>query len=219
MVGVSDDFRVTVDLVDDGGVADFVDEMQSIEVEQEVAEKLGNRVIVSHDADNLFFYTDTEDGAREVETLVKPLLDQHGLGDSTIRILRWHPIEEDWLDVSAPMPTTPDEIAAERAKQEAEEAEESREQGWAEFEVRAELPSHRATVEFAKQLEAEGYAVVRRWKFLVIAANTEDEATALAEKLRAEAPEGTKVLAEGSGNLAWQAGGGGRFAWLGGMGG
>ena len=219
MVGVSDDFRVTVDLVDDGGVADFVDEMQSIEVEQEVAERLGNRVIVSHDEDNLFFYTDTEGAAREVEVLVKPLLEQHGLGKSTIAILRWHPIEEDWLDVSVPLPTTPEEIAAERAKQEAEEAEESREQGWAEFEVRAELPSHRATVEFAKQLEAEGYAVVRRWKFLVIGANTEDDATQLAEKLRAEAPEGTKVLAEGSGNLAWQAGRGGRFAWLGGLGG
>jgi hypothetical protein len=219
MVGVSDDFRVTVDLVDDGGVADFVDEMQSLEVEQEVADKLGDRVIVSHDEDNLFFYTDTEDAAREVAVLVKPLLEQHGLGASTIAILRWHPIEEDWLDVAVPLPTTPEEIAAERAKQEAEEDEESREQGWAEFEVRAELPSHRATVEFAKRLEGEGYAVVRRWKFVVIGANTEDDANELAEKLRAEAPEGTRVLAEGSGNLAWQAGRGGRFAWLGGMGG
>ena len=219
MVGVSDDFRVTVDLVDDGGVADFVDEMKSIEVEEEVAERLGDRVIVSHDEDNLFFYTDTEDAAREVETLVKPLLAQHGLGDSTVRILRWHPIEEDWLDVSVPLPTTPEEIAAERARQEEMEAQEGREQGWVEFEVRAELPSHRATVAFAKQLEDEGLAVVRRWKFIVIGCENEDEATALAERLKAEAPEGTKVMAEGSGNLAWQAGRGGRFAWLGGLGG
>ena len=216
---VSDDFRVTVDLVDDGGVADFVDEMKSIEVEEEVAEKLGDRVIVSHDEDNLFFYTDSEEGAREVETLVKPLLDQHGLGQSTIRILRWHPVEEDWLDVSVPLPTTPEEIAAERARQEAAEKEEGREQGWVEFEVRAELPSHRATVEFAKTLEDEGLQVVRRWKFLVIGAENEDEANALAERLKAEAPDGTKVIAEGSGNLAWQAGRGGRFAWLGGLGG
>jgi len=216
---VSDDFRVTVDLVDDGGVADFVDEMQSIEVEQEVAERLGDRVVVSHDADNLFFYTDTEEAAREVEVLVKPLLAQHGLGDSTIAILRWHPIEEEWLDASVPLPTTPEEIAAERARQEQIETEEGREQGWVEFEVRAELPSHRATVEFAKQLEDEGLPVVRRWKFVVIGAQNEDDANALAERLRAEAPEGTKVIAEGSGNLAWQAGRGGRFAWLGGLGG
>jgi hypothetical protein len=218
MVGVSDDYRVTIDLVDDGGVADFVDQMQSLEVEQEVAEKLGDRVVVSHDEDNLFFYTDTEEAAREVEQLVKPLLEEHGLGGSTIRILRWHPVEEEWLDLSVPLPTTPEEVAAERAKRDADETEEGREQGWAEFEVRAELPSHRATVAFAKQLESEGIPVVRRWKFIVVPAANEDEAAALAERLRAEAPEGTRVIAEGSGNLAWQAGQGGRFAWLGGMG-
>jgi hypothetical protein len=219
MNGMSDDFRVTVDLEDQGPVADFVDEMRGIEVEQEVAEKLGDRVVVSHDADNLFFYTDTEEAAREVEALVRPLLNEHGLGTATVQVLRWHPIEEDWLDVAIPLPTTPEEIAAERSRQEAMEAEEGRDQGWVEFEVRAELPSHRATVDFAKQLEAEGLSVVRRWKFIVIGAANEDEATALAERLKAEAPEGTRVIAEGSGNMAWQAGHGGRFAWLGGLGG
>lgn len=215
---MSDDFRVIVDLEDQGPVADFVDEMRSVEVEQEVAEKLGDRVVVSHDKDKLFFYTNTEEAAREVETLVRPLLEQHALADATVEVLRWHPVEEEWLDASIPLPTTPEEIAAERARADANESEESREQGWAEFEVRAELPSHRATVAFAKKLEDEGTPVVRRWKFIVVPAANEDEAAAIAERLRAEAPEGTRVIAEGSGNLAWQAGQGGRFAWLGGMG-
>jgi hypothetical protein len=219
MVGVSDDFRVVVDLEDKGPVADFVDEMKGIDVEQEVADKLGDRVVVSHDGDKLFFYTDTEEAAREVEGLVKPMLASHGLEEASVAVTRWHPVEEEWLDASVPLPTTPEEVAAERAKQEATEVEESREQGWAEFEVRAELPSHKATVEFADRLEAEGLPVVRRWKFIVIGANNEDEATALAERIQSEAPPGTKVHAEGSGNLAWQAGRGGRFAWLGGLGG
>ena len=56
-----------------------------------------------------------------------------------------------------------------------------------------------------------GLPVVRRWKFLIVGVATETEAEALAARLRHEAPEGTRVIAEGSGALAWQAGDGGRL--------
>jgi len=41
----------------------------------------------------------------------------------------------------------------------------ARRSGFAEREVRVELPSRRKTVEFAERLEAEGVPVVRRWTF------------------------------------------------------
>jgi hypothetical protein len=85
--------------------------------------------------------------------------------------------------------------------------------------VRAELPSHRATVEFADRLESEGIQVHRRWKFLLVGASTEDEATALAERITAEAPEGTRVEAEISGGAVWQVGEPYPFALFGGLGG
>ena len=45
--------------------------------------------------------------------------------------------------------------------------------------------------------------LVRRWRFIVVGAETEDEANALAERIRREAPPGTKVVAEGSQAEAW----------------
>ncbi len=215
---MSDDWRVRVDLEDERLVADFVDRVRAVEVESEVEEKLGERVVGSHDGDKVFFYADTEAAAREVERLVRPLLAEHGLEDATIELLRWHPVEEDWLDASVPLPRGADEEAAEHARYEQRESQEAGERGWADFEVRAELPSHHATVRFAKQLESEGLPVVRRWKFLIVGAATEEQADALAERVRAEAPEGTRVIAMGSGGLAWQAGDGGRLAFLGGLG-
>ena len=218
MARVSDDFRVTVDLENEGPVADFVDEVRGLEVEGEVAERLGDRVVISNDRDKLFFYTDTDEAAREVETVVRPLLEKHGLGGASVAVLRWHPVLEDWLDASVPLPDDPAEIAEERRRYVERESAEARERGWTDFEVRAELPTHRSTVEFAKRLEDEGIPVVRRWKYLIVGAATEEEALALAERLRGEAPEGARFHVEGSGALAWKAGEGGSLSFLGGIG-
>jgi hypothetical protein len=219
MVAVSDDFRVTVELEDEGPVADFVDRVRAADLEADVLARLHDRVVVSHDADKVFFYADTEAAAREVERLITPLLAEHGLADATVAVTRWHPVEEDWRPVDEPVPSDAEGVDRERERFDEREAAEAQERGWADFEVRAELPSHRDTVRFAKRLESEGIPVARRWKFLIVGAATKDDADALAERLRAEAPEGTRVIAEGSGALAWQAGEGGRFAFLGGLGG
>ena len=216
--GMSDDWRVTVDLEDERPVADFVERVQAVEVEGEVLERLGERVVVSHSSDRLFFYADTEEAAREVERLVGPLLSEHGLVDATVEVTRWHPVEEDWRDASVPLPEDPEGIAAERARYEARERQEARERGWTDFEVRAELPGHRETVAFARRLESEGIPVVRRWTYLLVGAATFEEAEALAARLREEAPPGTRVIAEGSGALAWETGDGGGLAFLGGLG-
>lgn len=218
MGAVSDDFRVTVDLLDEGPVADFVDRVRAVDVESSVRERLGDRVVVSHDADNIFFYADTEEAAREVERLVEPLLAEHGLDKAHVKVTRWHPAEEEWRPAEEPLPEDPAALARERERFEAREVAEAQERGWTDFEVRAELPSHRDTVAFARRLEQEGLPVVRRWKFLIVGAATQSEAEALAARLRDEAPDGTRVMAEGSGALAWRAGDGGGLAFLGGLG-
>ena len=61
-----------------------------------------------------------------------------------------------------------------------------------------ELESHEETVELADRLESEGLHVLRRWRFLLLGARTEEEAQALAARIRAEAPPGTKVTPEGN---------------------
>src|SRR5215210_3450783 len=114
MVVVSDDFRVIVDLEDEGPVADFVDRVRAVDVEAGVIERLGDRVVVSHDADKIFFYADTEPAAREVEQLVRPLLAEHGLPDAAVAVTRWHPVEEEWRPAEEPLPEDPDAVARER---------------------------------------------------------------------------------------------------------
>ena len=62
-----------------------------------------------------------------------------------------------------------------------------------------ELGSHRQAVALARELESEGRAVVRRWKFLLVGVSNEDEARELAGQIRQQAPPGTAVLVEQAG--------------------
>ena len=79
--------------------------------------------------------------------------------------------------------------------------------------------SHRDTVKLAEQLEAEGLRCVRRWHYLLLGANDEDDANALAERLRREAPEGSTITVEGNLLEVYEEGPQNPFAFLGGLGG
>ena len=81
--------------------------------------------------------------------------------------------------------------------------EETAEQGFAEWEVRVELPSHRETVAFAEQLQREGFPVVRRWSFLLVGAPGRGPGHRRGREIHSEAPEGTRVHAEVSGAAVW----------------
>jgi len=65
--------------------------------------------------------------------------------------------------------------------------------GQAGWEVRVELPSHRQAVELAWRLRAEGRPVIRRWKYLILGAANEDEASTLAEAIAQQAPADASV--------------------------
>ena len=81
------------------------------------------------------------------------------------------------------------------------------------------LPSREATDELADRLEAEGIPVTRRATFLLVGAVNQDEAKALAERLRAEAPAGAEVEVEPGGGMVWEVSPKNPFAVFGGLGG
>lgn len=60
------------------------------------------------------------------------------------------------------------------------------------------LPSRHDAVHFSEQLNTEGLPAVRRWKYLLVGATDEDSAKALAERIRGEAPLGSRVNVEGT---------------------
>ncbi len=195
-----DDWRVTVTLHDEAHVGRALRSLREHEVEDDVRRRLGRRVAVAADGPRVFLYAGTEDAAREADQIVRQVLAQRGLGADFL-LDRWHPVEQEWQDADVPMPQTDEQFQAEHQRLEAEETRESLATGHARWEVRVELPSHHDAVALAERLQAEGRSVIRRWKFLVLGANDEDDARDLARVIRQEAPAAVSVEVQETGPL------------------
>jgi hypothetical protein len=214
---VADDWRLTVDFDDEGDGTQLVERLSARRFESDERDRLGGRVVVSRDGPRVFFYADSEDCAREAERVATERVAEEGL-QARVAFERWHPVEQAWKDAGIPLPGTEEEIDAERERQQEREAAESEASGVAEWEVRVSLPSHEATDELADTLEGEGFPIVKRATFLLVGAANRDEADALAERLRAEAPAGARVEVEPDGGLVWEVTPQNPFAIFGGLG-
>src|SRR5262249_39831490 len=139
--------------------------------------------------------TRTQDAAAAAQQSVADLLAGQGM-HAEFTIERWHPIAEEWEAADISLPQTPAEIEAERRRLDAEEASESLAAGVALFEIRVQLPTHHDAAALAARLAAEGYSVVRRWRFLVVGANDADQAEQFAARIRPEVPAGAVVSIE-----------------------
>jgi hypothetical protein len=99
----------------------------------------------------------------------------------------------------------------EHDRREADEEAESEASGFADWEVRADLPSHREAVALTKRLKAEGWEPIRRWKYLIVGANTEDQAHELARTIQADASD-ARVAVEPALGMVGDAADGSPFA-------
>ena len=215
---MAEDWRITIDFDDEGDGTQLVERLAARRFEAEERDSFGGRIVVSRDGPRVFLYADSEELARDADGIVRALLSSEGR-QARIALERWHPVEQDWKDAAVPLPQTEEEIEAEHERQQAREAAESLASGHAEWEVRVSLPSREATDELADRLEAEGTPVTRRSTFLLVGAVNRDEATALAERLRTEAPEGATVEVEPGGAMVWEVSPRNPFAVFGGLGG
>jgi FMN phosphatase YigB (HAD superfamily) len=194
----STDWRVTISLSAQVNVEQARQSFSEQEVEQDVRSRLGRNIVVGAGDSQIFLYAGTELAAREAERTAREVVGQLGI-EAEFALHRWHPIEEEWQSPDVAMPQTEAERQAEHQRLEAAETVESLDFGSAQFQARAELPSHREAVALADKLQGEGYPVVRRWKFLIVGANNDDDAQALAEHIRQEAPADAQVTAEPAG--------------------
>ena len=215
---MSDDWRVTIDFDDEGDGTQLAEWLSALDLEDEERSRVGDRVIVSRTGARVFLYSDSEGPAREVLRTVTARVEHEGLSALT-SLERWHPTEQVWKDASVPLPESGTDAAVEHERQQAREAEESERTGDAQWEVRVELESHDDTVRLAERLESEDIPVVRRHTFLLAGAVNEDSARALAERLRAEAPEGARVEIEPGGGMVWAVTPHNPFVIFGGLGG
>ena len=194
----STDWRVTISLPSQAHAEQARRSFSETEVEQDVRHRLGRNIVVGLGDSQIFLYAGTELAASEAERTAREVLAQLEI-QAEFAVHRWHPIEEEWRSPDVAMPQTEAERKAEHQRLEDAETAEAMASGSASWQARAELGSHREAVHLADKLQGEGYAVVRRWKFLIVGANNDDDARALAEHIRQEAPSDAQVSAEPAG--------------------
>jgi hypothetical protein len=194
----NNDWRVTISLPDRAQAERVQGSLSSHEVEEDVQRRLTRSIAVGRDDSQIFLYAGSEIAAREAEQVARDMLAERGI-EAEFALHRWHPIEGEWEDPGVAMPRSDAERQAEHQRLEDDETAESLASGYGQWEVRVEFGSHHAAVALADHLRSEGKAVVRRWKFLVVGANNEDDARQLAEQIRQETPPDATVSAEHSG--------------------
>jgi hypothetical protein len=191
-----DEWRVEVALDRDAHADTLSGALHDLQLDNEARKLLGGSVIVTRDGPYLFVYAWHEQSAQEAERVVKDIMDHEKLVGQ-VRLMRWHPVAEEWKDAVEPLPE--DEAAL------AEEMRENEEQGRKEasygeyaWEVVVSLPHVRDTHALADKLREEGLPVKRRFTHLLIGATTEEAAVELGKRLEGEVPSDATVGVRGN---------------------
>jgi len=164
--------------------------LHSLEIDNEARKRLGGSVIVTRDGRFLFLYAWHEESAREAERVVRDLMEQDKLAGQ-VRLMRWHPVAEEWKDADVELPDDEAAVASEMGEAEKAGREEHRESGEFPWEVVIDLPHIRDTLNVTNKLRDEGLHVKRRFRYVLVGAETEDDAVELGKRLEGEVPEGT----------------------------
>jgi hypothetical protein len=202
---VEEDWRIEVDLPEDAHASGFFARMRGGDSEaQGVAEAVqhafSERVVVTRDDNVVFVYPHDEGEAKRAVQVLQRELQSHGW-HGEVKTTRWHPDEERWVDASEHVPDTAGEHAAEHAELiRGEQAATAGSQTY-QWDVMVTCKHHGEAAELAKKLKAEGLSVARRWRYVVVGATDEEAAGRLAERLRAEVPEGAEIVVESAHNL------------------
>jgi hypothetical protein len=191
---MADDWRIHITVEEQEGLLDRLGDVLAGEA-RELAEELEKRrLAVSRDGDELFVYASSPGAAARAGEIIDAVLREQGIEAKTSRVEHWLDAEDRWDD--EPPGETWEEEELER--------------GFAPWEVRVALPSHREARELAEKLEGDGYSVERRWKYLIVGTASKEDAETLAERVHGEVEPG--------GELIWETVPGNPFAVFGGMG-
>jgi hypothetical protein len=103
---MTDEWRVEVQLDDPEHGFPLSERLRALDLDDEVSERLGDRVIVTRDGPRLFIYTQSDLAAREAERIVRQVLATDEL-TADVRIRRWNPVDRFWQDPDEPLTTEP----------------------------------------------------------------------------------------------------------------
>jgi hypothetical protein len=215
---MNDDWRLQIDLHPEDHAGKLVERLDAEQLEHDLSDAFHDRVVVSRNGGRVFLYAGNRDQAERGREVVETEARRSGW-KVDVDLRHWHPSAEDWEDPDKALPRDDAATLAEHEALMVREREEVEKTGHPEFEVRADLPSRHDAVRFSERLRREGMPAVHRWKFLLVGATDEDNAQALAERIRDEAPAGSRVNVEGTWAKAYAERPPNPFAVLGGLGG
>jgi len=176
-----DDWRIRVELEDKIDTLlerlglDLSDEAR--ELARELEEQ---RLAVSRDGDTVFVYAESAAQAEQARQVVEAELREAELEARTLRVEHWLAEEERWDDEPA-QPDWEEEVTR---------------RGFAPWEVRVECESHDKAEQLADRLESDGHGVARRWRFVIVGADSREEADQLAQRLHGEVEPGGELVYE-----------------------
>lgn len=194
-----DDWRVRIELAEAGRARALLDRLgvglgsEARELAKELEE---HRLAVTHDEDGVFVYTASRRQAEQAQAVVEAELRELRIAPRSVALEHWLADEDRWDDEPAGGDVE-DEVLA---------------RGYAPWEVRVECRTTDAARELAEELEAEGYGVVRRWRYVIAGTESREDADALAARVQGQVAPG--------GELVWEVTPANPFAlFLGGLGG
>jgi hypothetical protein len=175
-----DDWRLRIELPEAGGLLERLRNGLSTEAGELAKELEEHRLAVTHDEDSVFVYAASLRQAEQAQEVVEAELRELGLQPVLVVVEQWLPEEERWDD-EAPGADAEDDVLA---------------RGYAPWEVRVTCPTAAEARELADRLEAEGYGVVRRWRYVLAGAASREDADALAARLHGQVEPGGEVVWE-----------------------
>lgn len=194
---MNDDWRLQIDFRDDGILDSLHDRLDAEELELDLSRAFHDKVIVSRNGTTVFLYA----GDRKQSELARGEVERFAReNDEEIEIdfSRWHPLSQEWEPADKPLPEDAAARAEEHQARIAKERQETEEQGYPQYEVQVELPSRDEAHRFAERLRDEGLPTVHRAHYVLVGAADEEAAEALADRIRGEAPAGSKVAVQGT---------------------
>jgi hypothetical protein len=180
---VNDDWRIRIDIEEEHaeGLLDRLGLDLGSEARRLAEELEGQRLVVSRDDETLFVYAGSRPEAESARAVIEADLRETGTHGRVGAIEHWLADEDRWDD---------------EAPQEFEAEQEVLKEGLSPWEVRLEAGSPEEAETLAAKLAADGYSVVRRYRFVLVGADSEEAAGELAKRLHGEA--------EASGELVYE---------------
>jgi hypothetical protein len=186
-----DEWRVEIDLDDEAHGFGLGERFRAHDLDDEARKRLGERIVVTRDGPRVFLYAGDAAGANQAEMVARELVATDDLS-ADITVTRWHPLEEEWLDASIPLPRTDEEQREELERREETE----RREGTYDWLVKIDMPSRSEAEKLEELLKGEGLSVHRRWRYLTVDIPTEEHAHELASRLRDIAPAEAEITVD-----------------------